>query len=148
MKKHTILFVILALALTLSACGAKSELASNVKKWDAANVSHYRFELTISCFCPFQDIMPVTVEVKDGQIVSLTDVTGQPLREDFRTTFEEAATVERLFAIAKENIANADQVDVTYDAEFGFPASISVDRIKLATDDEIGYSIGAFKVLE
>jgi len=148
MKKQTLLIVLLVLALTLSACGGNSELGKNRDKWSAMGVSHYRFELTISCFCPFMDVIPVTVEVKDGKIVSMTDVNGQPLRAEFRETFDEAATVEGLFAIAEENLSNADQVEVTYDAKYGFPVSIIVDRIKMAVDDEISYYVGAFKVLE
>lgn len=148
MKKKTLLIVLLILALTLSACGAKSELGKNREKWDSMGVAHYRFELTISCFCPFMDVMPVTVEVKGGQIVSLTDVNGQPLSEEFRASFEKAATVEGLFAVAEENLSNADQVDITYDAKYGFPTSIVVDRIKMAVDDEIAYYVGAFKVLQ
>lgn len=148
MKKRTLLIAILILALTLSACGAKSDLAKNRDKWTSAGVSHYSFELTISCFCPFFEVNPVTVEVKDGKIVSMTDASGQPLKEEFAQTFEEAATVEGLFAIAEENIANADEVEVTYDAQYGFPASIVVDRIKLAVDDEISYHVEAFQVLQ
>jgi hypothetical protein len=148
MKKQTLLSAILILALTLSACGAKSELGKNREKWEALGVKHYRFELTISCFCPFMDVIPVTVEVKDGKIVSMTDASGQPLKDEFAQTFEEAATVEGLFAIAEENIANADEIEVTYDAQYGFPASIVVDRIKLAVDDEISYHVSAFQILQ
>ena len=79
MKKQTLLIALLILTLTLSACGGKSELNKNRDKWDFSGVTHYRFELTISCFCPFMDMIPVTVEVKDGKIVSMTDVNGQPL---------------------------------------------------------------------
>jgi hypothetical protein len=138
---------LLILALSLSACGGKSELGENRAKWDLAEVTHYRFDLTISCFCPFMEIVPVTVEVKDGQIVSLTDVNGQPLADSFRATFEEAATVEGLFAIAAENLANADKVEIVYDAQYGFPASIVVDRIRMAADDEISYYAEAFEAL-
>jgi hypothetical protein len=148
MKKRTLLIAILILALTLSACGAKSDLAKNRDKWASSGVSHYRFELTISCFCPFAEIMPITVEVQDGRIISMMDVNGEAVEGEFRQYIEEAATVEGLFAVAEENIANADEVEVTYDAQYGFPASIVVDRIKLAVDDEISYYVGAFKVLE
>jgi hypothetical protein len=148
MKKRTLVIAVLILALTLSACGAKSELSKNREKWTSSGISHYRFELTISCFCPFFEVNPVTVEVKDGKIVSMTDVSGQPLKEEFRSSFESAATIEGLFAIAEENIANADEVEVTYDAQYGFPASIVVDRIKMAVDDEISYYASAFEVLK
>ena len=148
MKKQTLLIVFIAFALLLSACGSNAALKSNRDKWEAQSISHYRFDLTISCFCPFRDIIPVTVEVKDGQIVSMTDVSGQPLREEFRATFEQAATIESLFAIAEENIANADKVSVTYDATYGFPTSIVVDRITQAVDDEISYYAENFEVLK
>jgi hypothetical protein len=147
MKKQTLLIALLILTLTLSACGGKSELNKNREQWDSLGVSHYRFELTISCFCPFMDVIPVTVEVKDGKIVSMTDVNGQPLRAEFRETFDEAATVEELFAIAEENLSNADQVEVTYDAQYGVPTSIVADRIRLAVDDEISYYVEFFEVL-
>jgi Family of unknown function (DUF6174) len=88
------------------------------------------------------------VEVKDGKILSMTGADGKPLTGDFRATFEEAGTVEGLFAIAQANLAEADEVEITYDPQYGYPAAIKVDRIKMAVDDEISYYIGSFKVLE
>jgi hypothetical protein len=147
MKKRALLTILLILTLTLSACGGNSELNRNRDKWDSSGITHYRFELTISCFCPFMDVVPVVVEVKDGTIVSIIGADGQPLPEDFRATFETAATVEDLFDIAGESLLSADQVEITYDAQYGFPNSIVVDWITMAADDEIAYYVGAFKVL-
>ena len=148
MNKRTILFVLLILSLVLAACGGGSALAKNRDKWTSQGIGHYRFELNISCFCPFFEVNPVTVEVLDGKIVSMTGADGQPLPEQFRSEFEQAGTMDLLFAIAEENIANADQVDVTYDATYGFPSSIIVDRIELAMDDEISYYVENFEVLK
>ena len=148
MKKRTLLFVLLILTLILSACGGQTALNQNRDKWTSQGISHYRFELTISCFCPFNEINPVTVEVLDGKIVSMTGADGQPLRDDFRSTFDQAGTVDLLFAIAEENLAHADQVDVTYNATYGFPSAIIVDRIKQAVDDEISYYVENFEVLK
>ena len=147
MKKHTLLITALVLAMSLSACEGKSELDDNRAKWDSAGVSHYRFELTISCFCPFAEIMPITVEVKDGQIVSMTDVNGQAVEGEFSQYIEEAATVEGLFALAEKTISEAEQVEVTYDAQYGYPSEIKVDFIKMAIDDEISYYVKSFSVL-
>ena len=65
MKKQTLALAILIFSLALSACGQKTEMAKNREKWDAQNIRHYTFELTVSCFCPFTDIMPIVVEVED-----------------------------------------------------------------------------------
>ena len=148
MNKRTILFVLLILTLVLSACGGQSALNKNREKWNASGISHYRFELTISCFCPFFEVNPVTVEVLDGKIVSMTGADGQPLPDNFRSEFDRAGTVDLLFAIAEENLASADQISVTYDAMYDFPSSIVIDQIKLAMDDEISYYVENFEVLK
>ena len=149
MKKQTLLLTLLVLALTLSACGGtSSEMQTNRDKWNAAKVTHYTFELIVSCFCPFADIMPITVEVKDGKIVSMTDVNGKAVEGEFAQYIEEAASIENLFALAEKNASEAEEIEVTYDAQYGFPASIVVDRIKLAVDDEISYHVEAFQVLQ
>ena len=146
--KRKIFVVLVALALTLSACGGKSELGKQQAQWDAQGVTHYRYQLTISCFCPFMDIMPVTVEVQDGKVLSLTDVNGQPLGDEFRATFEEAATVDGLFALAAGAVNNADKVSIVYDSKFGFPSAIEIDWIEMAIDDEISYYVAGFEVLK
>jgi hypothetical protein len=148
MKTKISLIILLALSLVLSACGGKSDLASNREKWDGQKITHYRFNLTIACFCPYYEINPVTVEVQDGQIVSMLDAQGNPLAENYRSAFEQAGTIEALFAVAEENLANADKVEIVYDNTYGFPASIVVDRIKLAVDDEISYYAENFEVLK
>ncbi len=145
--KRKILVVLVALALMLSACGAKSELDKQRAQWDGQGVTHYRYQLTISCFCPFMDVIPVTVEVRDGKIVSLTDVTGEPLGDQFRESFEKAATVEGLFTLAQDALKNADKVEVVYDSKFSFPSSIVIDWIEMAIDDERSYYVTEFEVL-
>jgi hypothetical protein len=147
MKKQTLLLSLLVLALTLSACGGTSEMQTNREKWNAAKVTHYTFELMISCFCPFSEIMPITVEVKDGKIVSMTDVNGKAVEGEFAQYIEEAASIERLFALAEKNASEAEEIEVTYDAQYGFPSAINVDFIKMAVDDEISYYVNNFKPL-
>ena len=147
MKKQTLLLSLLILALTLSACGGTSEMQTNRGKWNAAGVSHYTFELIISCFCPFSEIMPITVEVKDGKIVSMTDVNGKAVEGEFAQYIEEAASMDRLFDLAEKNASEAEEIEVAYDAQYGFPAAINVDFIKMAVDDEISYYVNNFKPL-
>ena len=147
MKKQTLLLTLLVLALTLSACGGTSEMQTNRDKWNAAKVTHYTFELIVSCFCPFSEIMPITVEVQDGKIVSMTDVNGKAVEGEFAQYIEEAASIERLFALAEKNASEAEEIKVTYDAQYGFPTAINIDFIKMAVDDEISYYVNNFKPL-
>ncbi|MGZ9226938.1 MAG: DUF6174 domain-containing protein, partial [Anaerolineales bacterium] len=70
--------LLLVLAVVLSACSTvanagepKSEVEIAREKWQAANISHYRFNVHISCFCVFTENMPLIVEVQDGEVVSM-----------------------------------------------------------------------------
>ena len=58
--------------------------------------------------------------------------------------FEAAWTIpDGANQLAKE-YRESDQVDATYDPEYGFPTSVSVDRIRNAIDDEWGFGVSDF----
>lgn len=142
MKRIT-LFI---LALILSACsvGGKSEYAKNLEKWQNAGMAHYRYTLNIACFCPFAQDMPLTVEVRDGEVVSITKADGSPVAPG-DPAFEEYtryATIDRIFSELKTNLDGAaDEVKVTYNPSHGYPTQIDIDRIKNAIDDELYLTI-------
>lgn len=142
--------LLLILSLLLAACSSVSEYDQNLKKWQDADVAHYQFDLFIGCFCPFRDMMPLTIEVQNGDVVSITKPDGTAVVESDPSYqyFIEVATVERLFGQLDSSLnGGADEVFVTYDATYGFPATISIDQIKEAIDDEIAYQVENFKVL-
>ena len=93
--------ILIVLAFILVACSAGgSELSRNQQKWEDANITHYRFELNISCFCAFRDQMPLTVEVKDGQIVHMATADGTLVldTDPNYAFFAPHATIDLLFA--------------------------------------------------
>ena len=148
MKKLTLLF--LALILTACATGGGTELNRNQSKWQNADISHYRFELTVGCFCPFRSQMPVAVEVQNGEIVSMIDVNGETLdiTDPMNEFIVKYATMERLFSqLGSDSVQDADKLTVTYDPIYGFPAEISIDFIEAAVDDELYLSASAFEPL-
>jgi hypothetical protein len=147
---HMKKILLLALALLLVACSAASEYDQNLKKWQDADVAHYQFDLFIGCFCPFRSVMPLTIEVENGEVVSITQADGVfvTAADPSYELFISVATVEGLFAqLDSSQNGDADEVLVTYDATYGFPTSISIDQIKEAVDDEISYQVENFEVL-
>lgn len=145
--------ILLMLTLILAACsgGAASEFDKNLAKWNGANISHYRYSLFIGCFCPFGGDMPLTIEVKDGEIISMTRVDGAPISQTDPSygVYESYATIDRIFLKLEADLTGeADDVAVTYDSSYGFPANVAVDYIKEAVDDEISYQISDFEGLE
>jgi len=143
--------LIIILAIVLSACSPNSDpLTRNHKIWNDANISHYRFELTVGCFCPWGGLMPWKVEVKDGEVVSMISADGtefdtsDPLNE-YVLRF---ATVDRIFErLDSEQFKSADKLEAIYDSTYGFPASVNIDFIELAMDDELYLTIAAFEPL-
>jgi len=149
MKK--IILLLLAFILTACSFGSRSELDKNRQTWQDSGIAHYRFALFIGCFCPFRDQMPITVEVQNGEIVSMTYPDGTLIAKTDPSyeTFSKHATIDRLFSELEAGLAgDADEVTVKYDPTHGFPSEIYFDYIKAAADDELSLSISAFEVLK
>ena len=143
--------ILLLLALTLAACSAGgTELSRNQSKWQDANITHYRFQLSVGCFCLFRSQMPMTVEVKDGEVVSMVDVNGEafPLDDPMSEFVLKYATIDRIFSeLDSDSVREADKLTVSYDPTYGFPAEVAIDYIELAADDELYLTVSAFEPL-
>jgi hypothetical protein len=154
-------FLLLVLTLVLSACTAiasaqepKSEVQLAREKWQAANISHYQINVDVSCFCAFRDEMPLIVEVKDGEVVSLKSGTGKELNSTNLQYYERYLTIEKLFDEIEKGFKAegsdqnpAEKVEVKYDETYGFPTSINIDFVEQATDDELYITVSDFQKL-
>ncbi len=148
MKK--VIFILLVIALAACSAQPKSEVEKNRQTWLDAKITHYRFSLHIGCFCAFRSQMPLSVEVKDGSVISITDVDGSPIAADDPNYeyFSRYATIERVFDILEAGLnSEAEEVTVTYDPAYGFPSEIYFDYIKAAADDELSLNISNVEVL-
>jgi len=143
--------LLLTLIFILAACAAGgSELSRNREKWQDANITHYRFSFNISCFCAFRDQMPLTVEVRDGQIVHMATVDGTLVLDTDQNYefYAPHATIDLLFAELDAAVNDgADSITVTYDATYGFPTEIAIDYSQEIADEEMYYSISGFEAL-
>ena len=142
--------ILVVLALIVAACSTSSEYDQKLKQWTDAGVSHYRYDLVIGCFCPFSQDMPLTIEVKDGKVVSITNVEGV-LLDASNPSYQyylEYATIDLLFAELKSEMTEAEELTVVYDPQYGFPSEVWIDRFKLAVDDEMSLQVTNFEGLE
>ncbi|MBI3170773.1 MAG: hypothetical protein HYZ22_20010 [Chloroflexi bacterium] len=144
--------LLLTLTILLTACSAlqTSEFDQNLSKWQDANIAYYRYDLFIGCFCPFYQDMPLTIEVKNGEVASIAraDGTFVDASDPNYEFYVKYATIDRLFAELKSETAQAEEVVVTYDPQYGFPVNVSIDVIKLAMDDELSLQVTNFEVLK
>jgi hypothetical protein len=109
-------------------------------------LSSYDFTLERQCFCPEDWRGPVDIQVRDGVAFSVTYVsTGQPVTDG---KFDNADTIDKLFTILENAYAGkgdfeqkADTINVTYDAQMGYPATFFIDVSQLIADEEQGYTV-------
>jgi hypothetical protein len=146
---RTLLFVFMALALAAcSAAGSQTEIEQNKEKWQDQDITHYRYHLSITCFCVFSQDMPLIIEVQDGNVVSMEFQSGKEIDAANRELFDKYATIDRIFAELEADVNGAaDEVIVKYDPTYGFPTEVTIDFIKEAADDELYLSLSNFEEL-
>ena len=145
--------ILLTLIVILTACsaGAPTDFEKNRQTWQDSGITHYRFSLNIGCFCAFRNQMPITVEVQNGEIISMTSPDGTLITatDPSYETFSKYATIDRIFSELEAGLAgDAEEVTVTYDSARGFPSDIYFDYIKAAADDELSLTVSNFEVLQ
>jgi hypothetical protein len=119
----------------------------NLSLWESQAIHHYRFDLEIGCNCPWRNLMPLTVEVRNGEIVSMVASNDGDITP-YLDTFRPHGTIESLFDRVDSAISMSPyKFEVQYDATYGFPTLIIIDPYRMITDDAIGYYVTNFVVL-
>jgi hypothetical protein len=147
--------ILTVMALVLAGCavmgnalGSQSEIEQNKEKWQDANISHYRYHLFISCFCTFNEDMPLIIEVQDGEVVSMEFQSGKEIDPSLHELFDKYATIDRLFAELEADLNGAaDKVVVEYDPAYGFPTKADIDFVEEVIDEELYLTISNFEEL-
>jgi hypothetical protein len=146
--------ILIVMAFLLAACasanalGSQSEIEQNQGKWQDAGISHYRYHLSISCFCVFTQDMPLIIEVQDGKVVSMEYQSGKEIDPSILELFQKYASIDRIFTELKADLNGAaDEVMAKYDPTYGFPTEVTIDVEKQATDDELYLTLSNFEKL-
>ncbi len=147
MKKLLLPLALAALLLTSCGLFPNPQFASAQSRWRNANVSHYRYSLRVGCFCAFTQRMPLTIEVANGVIRSMSYSDGTPVPAGQAPIFARYSTIDALFDYTAEALRQADEIKIQYDPTYGFPANVQIDFIKQAIDDELGLTVTDFQPL-
>ncbi len=151
-RKQLIRFLLPALML-LTLLGAMSctnsipqELTASEKLWKDQGMNNYDFTLERQCFCPEDWRGPVNIQVRNGTAVSVTYVSNGAVATEGK--FDNADTIDKLFTILKNAYAGkndfeqkADTINVTYNTQFGYPATFYIDVSQTIADEEQGYTV-------
>jgi len=140
--------LIILLLFAAVSCGnsVPAELITREKLWKEQGLKNYNFTIERQCFCPEDWRGPVNIQVRNGAAVSITYIaTGAAVTE---SKFDKADTIDKLFAILKDAYAGkgdfdkkADTVNVSYDAQVGYPRTFYIDVSQAIADEEQGYTV-------
>jgi hypothetical protein len=137
----------------------KTELGQKQAKWDSQHITHYRLSVFLpSAFLPdkianYGDLpMPLTVEVKDGNVVSFIDANGTIISHanvGDSVYYQNKITVPGLFSLVNYYyLKKYPVIKVSYDPSYGFPTSIYfLPYTEPCCQDGFGISIQDFLVL-
>lgn len=116
---------------------ALAELEDAQARWEEAGLDDYRLQLRFLCFCAEDVVAPVIVTVEDGVVAGVEWAEAQHPDAD---PPQERPTVDGLFEIARDAIANADAVRIEYDPRYGYPLTLAIDPDESVNDDEGTYT--------
>lgn len=143
---RTVAVPVVAVALMLASCsdaaGPANALALNRAKWEEHGPADYEYMFRRACFCPVDAVGPVQIHVAAGGVVSVIDTLGQPVDpRDIARYF--TITVDSLFGVVEHAIdVRADELDVRYHPDLGYPESIVVDYDAGTIDEELALTAG------
>ena len=119
--------------------GATSDINRQWQQWQAEEIDDYSFNLTINCFCPEEYRGPFRVVVRDGAVTSMT-FGDAPARPEV-----ERRTIDDLFVLLQDaDRSDADEINVTYDERYSFPADFFIDYDFNIADEEMGIVVTNF----
>lgn len=140
---------IFALTLTVALAGCEvlgledggeenslENIDARASTWAANAPDAYSFFLERLCFCVEASRGPVQIVVEDGVVVSRRYAAdGEPVPAELEELFPR---IDGLFDVLRDAARrDADLVRVTWSDAFGFPATVFIDWIEEAIDDEL-----------
>ena len=138
-------------SLALASCtqvDTEQELLSNRQKWESAAVSSYELNMQQGCFCPDFITRPIHLVVRSSEIMLTYTDDGSRVTDDALESLF-IGPVPKMFDGIKFMIDNdPDEMRVIYNEEYGFPERITADPISSAIDDEFGFSVSNFRIID
>ncbi len=142
---------IVLIALTAVGCSDgtgldQDPLAEARARWAQTDAADYVFEFRRSCFCSPDFVRQVRIEVLDGVVSSAVYVDTE---EVISLPLTSVPTIDDLFEEIGDALeGGAFSVSADYDADMGYPTSVSIDFIENAIDDEMAFTVASFQLLD
>ena len=122
---------------------AQVELDKHRTLWEQTRPNTYTYEYNVVCECSDNLGATVKVTVANGDIESAA--YADPRTTPWLSGVDRYLTIDSLFDVIQDAITGeADQLIVSYNSEFGYPANIAIDNNVTAIDDEYYLTANAY----
>jgi hypothetical protein len=111
-------------------------------RWRARSPTRYQFTVEVHCYCGVGR-RKMSFMVVEGRATAVVQLSAAETR--FYTHYD---TIDKLLAIVRNAVAiRPFSMAASFDPEFGFPSSVSVNPNGKIFDEELRFSVTAFKAL-
>ena len=122
---------------------AQVELDKHRTLWEQTRPNTYTYEYNVVCECSDNLGATVKVTITNGDVESAA--YADPRATPWLSGVDRYLTIDSLFDVIQDAITGeADQLIVSYNSEFGYPANIAIDNNVTAIDDEYYLTANAY----
>ena len=115
--------------------------------WNSSGLVAYELGFTRLCFCTDEFTAPYTSVVENGMIVEVLDTNNATLVDSGSPLFQEAYSVEILFARIQAGLdEGAYEIRVEYNETYGYPTSVYIDYDSRIADEEFNVVVDFFQL--
>lgn len=151
----TAIVVLILLATTLplmhwfTSAGRDAALKEGEAAWSGLAIDAYELTVLKSCDCPPPAGTAIRFSVQDARVIARRPAAtaGSLDVADIRKAGI-PESVPDLFKVVHDAIEDdPDLLHIEYDADYGFPREIRIDRRKAYDDDQVTYRVTSFRPL-
>jgi hypothetical protein len=141
---------LVAAALLSSGCASSKGSGGNplegaMAKWKSAGLHDYSYHYQWSCFCPEEYRKAVVITVRRDSIAGVVFAGTRAAVP--RENWSRYQTIDGLYTMLQEAVDHkAYRMDVTYDEDFGYPRTASIDYDEHLADEEAYFTADSLRV--
>ncbi len=157
--RNTIIFpLILSFLATISGCGS-SDKASEINTiattdlallqsarttWNSISGQYYTIQSQRFCECAPELSVQMKVNILDNLVLSAVELASDEIiSSDIQ---QKITTVDNLFILIEQAIADEVSIEITYNEEFGYPETAKIDLEKLAIDGGLHITLSNLEI--
>ena len=125
-----------------------AEVTSNRNTWTARKPTSFRYVVDRNCYCEPAYVEPYIATEERGSKSATFTIEIESVSGEFLSSPPDPVWIENLFDLIERSVLDAMVVEVEYDKDLGYPASILIHPDPAPPDSLFRVEVRDFEVLE